>query len=200
VPSFFAVLDDAAKGLARANGGPKLPEGLLGHVWMARGVVGMAEELIATVLRHLAEFFVDVDDVALEIGFRDDARQIDDVAAHFQLGVFGGEGGQLGAQFDFLTVRTFAIGAGLVQAGAILPVFAGPGLAAVAGGGEGGNGGFHSFAVCCCSLWLMVVLVVGVCFFGEGGRQVHGALGVQDQQQAILQFVYAQNELARHAP
>jgi hypothetical protein len=61
---FFAVLDDAAEGLATADGGPEFLEGLLRHVGVTRGVVRMTDEFLAGVWGNLDELLVDVHDRA----------------------------------------------------------------------------------------------------------------------------------------
>ncbi len=86
-----AVLDDAAEHLAAADRRPQLLERLLGHVGMPRGAVRRADQLVAAVLRDLDELVVDVEDVALLVGLRDDAGDVHDVGAHLQLGLDVGQ-------------------------------------------------------------------------------------------------------------
>ena len=104
-----AVLDHTAKDLAAADGGPHLLEDLLGHVGVARGVVAEPDQLVLGVLRDLEELFVDAKDVALLVGFRDDAGEIHDVGAHLEFGLDGIE-----PRLD-LRQRGFGVGAGTFQ-------------------------------------------------------------------------------------
>ena len=100
------VLDDAAEHVAAADRGPELLESLLGHVGVARGVVRLADQLVAPVLGHLNELVVDADDVALAVGFRHDAGDVHDVGTHLQLGLELGHAALEGGK------RGFGLGAG----------------------------------------------------------------------------------------
>ncbi len=80
-----AVLHHAPEDLPAPDRGPHLLEHFLGHVRMARGVVAEADQFVLGILGHLKELLVDVHDIALEVGLRDNARLVQNFTADLSL-------------------------------------------------------------------------------------------------------------------